>query len=145
MSPSTEETIVTIMRENASPAYLATCDGDQPRVRPVTPIVEDDMSVWVATFCTSRKVRQIKKNPNICLAFVELPRGDKAATLLGRCEIVNDMKQKKRVWSLATFDLSQHFPQGPEMEEYCVLRIIIDKIEWRESWTSKLEVYEPAQ
>ena len=47
--------IVSIMKASSLPAYLATVEGDEPRVRPVTPIVEDDMSIWVATFATSRK------------------------------------------------------------------------------------------
>ncbi len=48
--------IVAIMKENSLHAYLATCDGDQPRVRPVSPIVEDNMSIRVATYTTSRPV-----------------------------------------------------------------------------------------
>lgn len=50
---SDEEKIVSIMKENCLHAYFATVDGDQPRVRPVSPIVEDDMSVWITTFKTS--------------------------------------------------------------------------------------------
>jgi len=138
-----EEKIVSIMKENCLHAYFATVDGDQPRVRPVTPIVEDTLSIWIATFETSRKVAQIQKNPKICLAFVEQPDGDKAATVIGKAEIIDDSEIKKRIWDLAPFDLSQYFPEGPESDEYCVLKIAIDKIEWRDSWTSRLHVYEP--
>jgi len=56
MNLSDEQKIVSIMKENCIHAYLATCDGDQPRVRPVSPIVEDDMSIWVTTGATSRMV-----------------------------------------------------------------------------------------
>jgi uncharacterized pyridoxamine 5'-phosphate oxidase family protein len=69
--------MVAIMRKNALYSYLATCDGDQPRVRPVSPIVEDDLSVWITTFSNSRKIKQIKQNPKICLSFVEYPEGNK--------------------------------------------------------------------
>lgn len=134
MNASDEERIVAIMKENCLHAYLATCDGDQPFVRPVSPIIEDDMSIWVTTFCTSRKVGHIASNPKICLAFVEQPSGDKAVVVFGEAKLVPDLKEKKRVWNLATFDLSQHFSEGPESGEFCLLRIIARRTEWRESW-----------
>lgn len=145
MSVSDEQRIVSIMKQNCLHAYLATSDGDQPSVRPVSPIVEDDMSIWVTTYGTSRKVKQIQKNPNICLAFVEQPNGDKAATVIGEAQVVPDMTKKKRVWKLATFDLSEHFPGGPESDDFCLLKIVIERIEWRDNWTAKRKVYEPAR
>ena len=138
-----EQKIVTIMKENSLHAYFATVDGDRPRVRPVSPIVEDDMTVYITTYRTSRKVNHIRKNPNICLAFVEQPRGDKAVTVIGKAEIIEDITEKKKVWNAAPFDLSQHFPNGVKSDEYCLLKIVLDTIEWRDSWTSGLKVYNP--
>lgn len=140
---SEKQKIVAIMKENSLHAYLATCDGDQPIVRPVSPIVEDDMSIWVTTFCTSRKVKQIQHNPKICLAFVEQPRGDKATVVIGEAQIILDLQKKKRVWKLATFNLSQHFPKGPETEEFCLLKIVVKKVEWRASWKGGTKIYKP--
>jgi len=143
MNSSDRQKIVAIMKENSLHAYLATVDCDQPRVRPVSPIVEDDLSIWVTTYSTSRKIKQIQQNPKVCLAFVEQPRGDKAAYVIGEARIIADLEEKKRVWKLATFNLSEHFPNGPESDEFCLLKIIIKKIEWRDSWTSKIRIYEP--
>jgi len=145
MSVSDEQKIVSIMKANCLHAYLATSDGDQPRVRPVSPIIEDNMSIWITTYATSRKVKQIRKNPKICLAFVEQPNGDKAAIVIGEAKTIPDIGEKKRVWKLATFDLSEHFPNGPESNDFCLLKIIVKNIEWRESWTAKVQIYEPAQ
>ena len=143
MNPSEKEKITSIMKKNSLHSYLATCDKDQPRVRPVSPIVEDDMSVWVTTFSTSRKVGQIKQNPKVCLAFVEQPNGEKSAILVGEAKIIDSPEEKKKVWKLATFNLSEHFPDGPESEKFCLLKIIIKKIEWWDSWESGTKVYEP--
>ena len=90
MNPSNLEKFISIIKENSLHAYLATADGNQPIVRPVSPIVEPDLSLWITTYPTSRKINQIKKNPNICLAFVEQPNGDKSATVIGEAEIIND-------------------------------------------------------
>ena len=140
-----EQKILAIMRECCLHAYLATSDGDQPRVRPVSPIVEDDMSVWVTTFSASRKVKQIRQNPRICLAFVSQPDGDKAATVIGEGHMITDADEKRRVWKLATFDLFDHFSQGPDSDEFGLLLITIERIEWRDSWTAKTRIYEPAR
>lgn len=144
MNSSDREKIVSIMKETCMHAYLATCDGDQPRVRPVSPIVEDDMSIWVTTFASSRKVKQISENPKISLAFVEQPQGDKAAVVIGEAQIIPDLGEKKRVWKLATFDLSEYFPDGPESRDFCLLKIVIRKIEWRDSLEGETNICEPS-
>jgi general stress protein 26 len=145
MNLSDEQQIVSITKDNSLHAYLATCDGDQPRVRPVSPIVEDDMSIWVTTRSTSRKVKQLRENPKICLAFVELPDGDKAVTIIGEALIIPDIRKKRRVWKLAPFDLYEHFPDGPDSDDFCLLKIIVKRIEWRDSGTGAAKIYEPAQ
>jgi general stress protein 26 len=115
MNLSDEQKIVSIIKNNSLHAYLATCDGDQPRIRPVSPIVEDDMSIWIRSYSTSRKVKQLRENPKICLAFVEQPSVDKAATVIGEAKIVSDIAQKKRVWKLVPFDLYERFARWSEL------------------------------
>jgi len=143
MQLSDEQKIISIMKDNFLFASLSTSDGDQPRVRTVSPIVEDDLSIWVTTRSTSRKVKQLQKNPKICLAFVEPPEGDKAATVIGEALIIPDTDKKKRVWNLAPFDLYEHFPDGPTSSDFCLLKIIPKKIEWRDSGTAQWNIYEP--
>ena len=133
--------IVEIMKKNFFGAHLATCDGAQPRVRPVAPIVEDDLSLWVATHCSSRKVEQIRANPRIALSFVEYPGGDKVAIVTGEAQPIGDLDQKKRVWEIAPFDLSKFFPDGPGSLDFCLFKIRVQKIAWRESWESETKVY----
>jgi general stress protein 26 len=141
MNLSDEQKIVSIMKENFLHAYLATCDGDQPRVRPVSPIVEADMSIWVTTGGTSRKVKQIKKNPKICLFFTKQPNGDKSAIILGKAKIASDLKTKKRIWKICHYNLSGYFPKGPESPAFCLLKILPNKIEWWDSWKTGRKTY----
>jgi general stress protein 26 len=145
MSQSDEQRIVSIMKNNFLHTSLATCDGDQPRVRIVSPIVEDDMSMWVTTRSTSRKVKQLRENPKICLTFVELPDGDKAAIVIGEAQIIPDIEKRRRIWKMAPFDLYEHFPNGPDSDDFCLLKIIIKRIEWRDSGIGEAKIYEPVQ
>ena len=56
----------------ASPmGFLATNDIDQPRVRPVAPLL-DDLTFWIVTFHDSPKVREINDNPKVSLAFAAM-------------------------------------------------------------------------
>lgn len=142
MDLSDEQKIVSVMKDNYLYANLATCDGDQPRVRIVSPVVEDDMSIWVTTRSTSRKVKQLGENPKICLAFVEPPEGEKSVTVIGEAQIIPDLEKRRRVWKLAPFDLYEHFPNGPDSDDFCLLKIIPKRIEWRDSGTDKLNIYE---
>ncbi len=52
--------------------YLATAEGDQPRVRPVT-LLNIDRKFWIATGQRSAKARQLLRNPNVefCLSLTE--------------------------------------------------------------------------
>jgi len=143
MNQSEKEKIVDIMKKNFFGAHLATCDGTHPRVRPVAPIVEDDLSIWVATHCSSKKVPQIRKNPKIALSFLE-PGGAKVALVTGEVEVVEDLEAKKRVWKIAPLDLSRFFPEGQGSPEFCLLKIKVKRIEWRDSWTSEVSIYKPS-
>ncbi len=137
------ERMLAIIQENSSHAYLATTDGDQPVLRSMAPIIEDDGTMWVTTFKNSRKIKHIMNNPKICLAFIEQPQGDKVATVIGEAQIIESMDLKQKVWKLAPFDLGEYFPKGPESDEYCLLKININKVEWRDSWSSKINTYQP--
>jgi len=143
MTTSDKQKMVEIIKKAQNFAFLATCDGDQPRVRPMATMLDDDMSVWMATSAKSRKVQQIKKNPKVSLTFVVPPQGDQAVTILGEAVIVKDMEEKKKVWKLAAYDPLRFWPDGPETEDYCVLKIKIKQIEWWESFEDGMKIYEP--
>ena len=74
---------------------------------------------------------------------MEQPRGDKAAIVFGEAELVPDLEEKRRIWNIATFDLSQHFPEGYKSEEFCLLKIKARRIEWRDSWEGGTKIYQP--
>ena len=143
MSSGDFQKVLSIIKDNSLHTFFATCDGDQPRVRSITAIVENDMSIWIATGSRSRKVQQIRQNPKVCLAFVEQPDGTKSAIVIGEARIVSDVEEKKRIWNLASFNMLDYFPDGPASDSFCLLKIVITKIEWWASMEDGLRVYEP--
>ena len=51
--------------------YLATLDGDQPRVRPVSPVKTDGFTVYVANLRRYGKTAEIAANPKVELCYLD--------------------------------------------------------------------------
>ena len=50
---------------------LATIDGDQPRVRPVSPVKTDGFTVYVANLRSYHKTAEIAANPRVELVYLD--------------------------------------------------------------------------
>src|SRR5436190_11214622 len=51
--------------------HLASIDGDQPRVRPVSPVRTDGFTVYVANLRGYHKTAEIAANPNVELCYLD--------------------------------------------------------------------------
>jgi len=135
--------IQSILEKNAPFTFLATCEGNAPRLRPMAAIVAPDLAVRLVTYRSSAKVAELRVNPRLALAFVEPPAGDTAATVYGRASFVDDDAEKSRVCRLSPYDLTRHFPEGPGSAEFCLLKVEIESIEWWDRWEDGRRVYRP--
>src|SRR5947207_15675518 len=68
--------------------YLATMDGDQPRLRPVSPVRTDGFTVYVATQRTYAKTAEIAANPKDELCYLDDHHDQ--GRIPGRAEIAAD-------------------------------------------------------
>lgn len=77
--------------------FLATMEGDQPRVRPVT-LINFDGKFWVTTDTWSEKVKQIQKNPKVEFSFV-FKKGDRDCCIrvTGLAEMIKDKLVKTKL------------------------------------------------
>jgi general stress protein 26 len=84
-----------------------------------------DFTIGIGTLPDSRKVDELWDNPKVTLAF-ENPREDANLVVYGGAfvETRSDMKKYywKKVWKM-------FFPDGPESENYVVLRIEPSRME----------------
>ncbi|MAG92704.1 MAG: pyridoxamine 5-phosphate oxidase, partial [Planctomycetaceae bacterium] len=51
--------------------YLATIDGNQPRLRPVSPVKTEGLTVYVANLRMYHKTVEIAANPNVELCYLD--------------------------------------------------------------------------
>ena len=66
---------------------------------------EDDMSVWMATNSRSRKIEEIRKNPNVTLYYANHSVATGSVAIKGKAVLIDDMaekmKRKRDYWDQA--------------------------------------------
>ena len=76
--------------------YLATIDGDQPRVRPVSPVRTDGFTVYVANLRSYHKTVEIAKNPRVELCYLDDHHDQLRIT--GVAEVLTDTHLLQEIW-----------------------------------------------
>ena len=69
-SETVRELALSVMKADRFP-MLATMDGDQPRLRPVSPVLTRGFIVYVANLRPYRKTDQIAANPKVELCYLD--------------------------------------------------------------------------
>jgi general stress protein 26 len=75
---------------------LASIDGDQPRVRPVSPVRTDGFTVYVANLRNYHKTAEIAANPKVELCYLA-PNHDQVR-ITGVAEVVTDRTLLQDIW-----------------------------------------------
>jgi general stress protein 26 len=109
--------IIRQMVLDAGMGYLATCDGDQPRVRAMMPILRDDGTLLAATFPHTQKVPQIKKNPQFEICFVD--RKLSHCRFEGKAAVSDDKALKEELWDKQM--MLRQFFSGPADPNFILL------------------------
>src|SRR5215472_1209497 len=75
---------------------LATIDGDQPRVRPVSPVRTDGFTVYVANLRGYHKTAEIEANPKVELCYLDDHHDQ--VRLTGVAEVVTERALLQQIW-----------------------------------------------
>ena len=75
---------------------LVTIDGDQPRVRPVSPVRTEHFTVYVANLRGYHKTAEIAANPKVELCYLA-PSHDQVR-ITGVAETVQDQTLLQQIW-----------------------------------------------
>src|SRR5262245_29187267 len=76
---------------------LATIDGDQPRVRPVSPVRTDGFVVYVANLRGYHKTEEIAANPRVELCYLDAHHDQ--VRLTGVAELVTERPLLEEIWN----------------------------------------------
>jgi general stress protein 26 len=115
---------------------LATMDGDQPRVRPVSPVRTDHFTVYVANLRSYHKTGEIAANPKVELCYLS-PHHDQVR-ITGVAEVLDDRALLQQIWDANP--LLRQYLGSIDNPELIVYRVRPTRIRFMKEWA--LEYYE---
>ncbi len=89
------ERALAVVRADRLP-YLATVEGDQPRLRPVAPVKTDGFTVYIANLRSYGKTAEIEANPRVELCYLD--GHNDQVRITGVAEVVTDKALRQEVW-----------------------------------------------
>ena len=103
-----KDTLLVAAREIISQTTycaLVTVDSTgQPQIRTMNPFPpNDELITWFATARNSRKVREIRNNPKVCVYYADHISAKGYVNITGKAEVIDDkellVKMKREYWS----------------------------------------------
>lgn len=124
---------------------LGTVNSDgKPWIRYMGFSVSDDLTIHTPTYLNTRKVKEIKQNPEVHLlcgfAVTDASESSNYCQIQGIAKIITDAVEKKKLW-LPHF--ASYFTQGPDDPNFGMITITPYRIELVGS--TKVEVWEATQ
>jgi len=107
-SPFNRDTVriaaLEIMRETNYCALVTLDSTGQPQIRTMNPFpANDEFITWFATSRNSRKVIEIRNNPNVSVYYADHMAAKGYVSITGKAEVIDDrellLKMKREYWN----------------------------------------------
>ena len=121
---------------NAKFPQLATIDGDQPRLRPVSPVKVDGFTIYVANLRTYGKTKEIEVNPKVELCYLD-PQHDQVR-ITGVAEVLTDRAELEEIWE--SNPLLRKYLGSVDNPELLIYRVVPNRVRFMREWA--LEYHE---
>ena len=115
---------------------LATMDGEQPRLRPVSPVKTDGFTVYVANLRFYNKTKEIEANPKVELCYMD--DGHDQVRITGTAEPVTDRPLLEEIWNANP--LLKHYLKSLDNPDLIIYRIQPTRVRYMQEWA--LEYHE---
>ena len=109
---------------------LASIDGDQPRLRPVSPVRTDGFVVYVANLRLYHKTAEIAANPRVELCYMD--DGHNQVRLTGLAEIVTERPLLEEIWNANP--LMRQFLGSLDNPQLIIYRIRPTQVRYMQEW-----------
>ncbi len=129
------ELALSCIREAKFP-QLATIDGDQPRLRPVSPVKTDGFTVYIANLRNYGKTAEIAANPKVELCYMS-PSHDQVR-ITGIAEVLEDEGEIKAIWDSNA--LLRQYLGSVENPQLIIYRVQPERVRFMREWA--LEYHE---
>lgn len=120
---------LAVVRADRFP-YLATLDGDQPRLRPVSPVRTEDFTVYVANLRGYHKTLEIAANPKVELGYLDDHHDQVRIT--GVAEVVTQRALLQQIWN--DNPLLRQYLGSLDNPELIVYRVRPERVRFMKEW-----------
>ena len=110
--------------------YLASMDGDQPRVRPVSPVRTEGFVVYIANLKMYHKTAEIAANPKVELCYLDDKHDQVRIT--GVAEVVSERSVLQEIWDANP--LLRQYLGSLDNPMLIVYRIIPNQVRFMREW-----------
>ncbi len=125
------------MRQAKFP-MLASMDGDQPRVRPVSPVKTTDFTAYIASFRSSHKTGELEENVKVELCYMSEKHDQVRIT--GVAEHVVERDTIQEIWN--ENPLLRSYLGSVDNPEFVLYRVVPIQVRFMREWA--LEYHEVA-
>ncbi|MEM7372607.1 MAG: pyridoxamine 5'-phosphate oxidase family protein [Bacteroidota bacterium] len=110
--------------------FLSSMDGEQARVRPVSPVRTDGFTIYIANLKSYAKTAQIADNPKVELCYMDSEHDQVRITAIA--EVVTDRALLEEIW--ASNRLLQHYLGSIDNPELIVYKMVPKKVTYMKEW-----------
>ncbi|MBN1684234.1 MAG: pyridoxamine 5'-phosphate oxidase family protein [Gammaproteobacteria bacterium] len=135
-----KDKIIQLIKQSEVVSFATVTEDNKPWVRYVSGAVSDDMTIRFSTFISSRKVKQIQKNPEVHLTCgVTDPKNWKDyIQIQGRATVTQDKAEREAFWNP---EIAQFF-QTPDNPNYAVVIVKPYRVEYWSMGDMEPEIWE---
>lgn len=135
-----EKKILDIIGKPHMAGFATVTEEGKPWTRYVMPVASQDMTIRFSTFLNSRKVSQIRRNPEVHLncGVVDPMVWKSYLQIEGRAEITIDPDEKKAFWN---DEIAKIF-KGPDDPDYAIVIVRPYRIELNTIGNFKPEIWQ---
>lgn len=119
--------------KNGKFPMLATVDGDQARVRPVSPVLVDNFTIYVANLRYYQKTAEIAQCPKVELCYMDPEHNQVRIT--GVAEVLTDKQLLEKIWQKNR--LLEHYLGTIDNPDLIIYKIIPTKVSYMQEWALK--------
>jgi general stress protein 26 len=113
-------------------------DGDQPRLRPVSPVRVDGFTVYVANLKQYHKTGELEKNPKVELCYLDSDHNQVRIT--GVSEVLTDASILQEIWD--SNPLLRNYLGERDNPNLIVYKIVPSHVRYMREWA--LDYYDVA-
>src|SRR5213593_4161209 len=110
--------------------HLATMDGDQPRLRPVSPVKTEGFTVYVASLSSSNKTGEVEANRKVELCY--MTDGHDQVRITGIANRVIDPAVLQPIWDANP--LLRAFLGTIDNPEFILYKITPSRVRFMREW-----------